>query len=411
MKEDIARAVPVGIVLFAVFAAVLPAQTTWVVPNGVDLSPYITQAAAGDTLILGATHPGFVLTKGLTLRPATGRTTIANFAIPVGMDSQLQIPTGQKANLQRLDFTNGGWTPWWNGGHPVLVDGVASFEDCTFQSRGPYAIRANSGATALQRCTVTGLADCNPLEVAAGDCSAVDCTFRGSDGHGPLGSSPSHPRPGVVVLGGTFAASHSTFVPGLSAVDPQGYALGPAAGLQVQGGVTRVVECTVSGADWPTGASNPAPNPGGASIRVVGGVAYHARCTLQPGIGTPPGAPTTGNASTDPELVGITSSGALRLGTTWTANGTAGNSPWPFGMALWPDLAPNLVPVVTETVWGDPMWTVLDGWVPMGSGAVWSWSIAIPNSSVFVGARLYAQALHFGTTSLRVSPVVGGVVY
>ncbi|MBL8736321.1 MAG: hypothetical protein JNL12_07850, partial [Planctomycetes bacterium] len=56
-------------------AGSLAAQTTWVVPNQADLTSYIAQASPGDTLLLGAQHSGFVLDKGLTLRPQSGGRT------------------------------------------------------------------------------------------------------------------------------------------------------------------------------------------------------------------------------------------------------------------------------------------------------------------------------------------------
>jgi hypothetical protein len=396
------------------FAAVpLAAQATWNVPNFADLAPFIAQAAPGDTLVLGNAHPGFTLTKGLTLRPATGRTTITAISAPLGMSSAIQLPAGQSAILQALDFTASGQTPWWSGGHEVVVDGVVSFEDCTFQSRaGPnFVVQANGGAVAFQRCTLQGLSNCTPLRVVNGTCSAVDCTFLGAPGVASFGTNPNYPTPGVVVLGGTFHASHSTFTPGASTIDPNGFPIGPAAGLQVQGGVASTSDCTIAGADYPLGASVPPPWTGAAAIRALGGMARHARCTLLPGNGSPPGSPTEGNAVADDELVGMHTTIPLRIGSTWTMTAVAGTSGQPLAFAFWPALAPTTLPEVNGLVWGDPGQAVLLGLAVPAPGSAVPVALWIPNVSSLVGASLWAQAVQLTATTIQASPVVGGVVY
>jgi len=397
------------------FAAVpLAAQATWNVPNFADLAPYIAQAAPGDTLVLGSMHPGFALTKGLTLRPATGRTTIGALNPPFGMSSSIQLPVGQSAILQALDFAASGPTPWWSGGHQVDVDGVVSFEDCTFQAhtsgRG-FAVRANGGAVAFQRCTLQALSNCTPLQVANGDCSAVDCTFLGAPGSASFGANPNYPTPGVVVFGGTFRASHSTFTPGSSAIDTNGFPVGPAAGLLVHGGTSLTSDCTILGASYPFGVIVPPPWTGAPAIRVWGGAARHTRCTLVPGNGSPPGSPTEGNAVADDELVGMHTTIPLRLGSTWTMTAVAGTSGQPLAFAFWPALAPTTLPEVSGLVWGDPGQAVLLGLAVPAPGSVVPVALWIPNVPSLVGASLWAQAVQLTATTIQASPVVGGVVY
>ena len=81
------------------FGSVLMAQTTWTVPSGTPLGPTIAAAAPGDIIQLSGTHPGFDLTKGLTIRgPATIRMASA---IPSTATTRVNVPVGQTASFQR----------------------------------------------------------------------------------------------------------------------------------------------------------------------------------------------------------------------------------------------------------------------------------------------------------------------
>lgn len=146
--------------------APLVAQATWVVPSGVDLSPYIAQAAHGDTLLLGAIHPLFSLQKGLTIRPASGRTTIT--LIGMSFACQIQVPAGQQAQLLDLDFdTTSYWA--WSGVNPVTAAGLVGFEDCSFRASpsnsGGAAVTVMSGAATFRRCSIAGVQRSNRLVV------------------------------------------------------------------------------------------------------------------------------------------------------------------------------------------------------------------------------------------------------
>lgn len=401
----------------SIVAMPLAAQTTWTVPSNVDLAPYIAQAAPGDTLVLGAVHPGFVLNKGLTLRPATGRTTITAFSPgPAGASSSLQIPGGQQAQLLHLDFGPAAWTPWWISGHPVTASGVAGFEDCTFRvstvTVTAAALTVNGGHSTLRGCTLTGVAVADGLRLEAGTCSVVGCALLGSPGTALAGGSPEPPRPGATVVAGTLIASHSDFTPGGSIIAPAGFPVGPAAGLSVLGGTVRVSDCTVRGGDYPLGAPVPPPYPGAPAILVSAGVATHARCSLLPGAGLPNGAPTSGNAVVDADSVGIAQSGGLRLGTTWTVTATAGASGQPLGFAFWFGLQPtSAAPLVPEPAWGAPASaTTLGFTVPAAGGAV-PFPVVVPNATTLVDTELWVQAFQPAPSLVRASALAGGVVH
>jgi len=390
----------------------LVAQATWVVPNGADLAPYIAQAAPGDTLLLGAIHPLFSLQKGLTIRPASGRTTITllgfNFAC------QIQVPAGQQAHLMELDFDSTSY--WaWNGMNPVTAAGLVGFEDCTFRaspsSSGGAAVTVASGAVTFRGCSIEGVQRSHGLIVQSGVCSLVDCTLSGSPGL-PAGFTYHSPGYAAWVSGGVLYASHSTFTPGASALTSASTPIGPAPGLLVFAGRAVVANCTIRGGNYPLGAAVMPPYTGASAIDVRSGAsASHARCTLLPGSGNPAGAPTIGNAVVDANLVGITSSGGLRLGTSWTVTATAGASGQLLGFAVWFDLAPtSLVPLVPEPAWGSPASALLVNLTVPGASVAVPYTVAIPNTSALVGTFLWTQAFQLELPRLRASAVAGGML-
>ncbi len=219
-----------------------------------------------------------------------------------------------------------------------------------------------------------------------------------------------YPSPGARVTGGTLIASRCTFTPGASVASFNYYPLGPQAGLVVDGGSVRAPDCTIHGGNWPNGSAVPPPWNGAPAIFVVSGSASHARCTLLPGTGPFGSAqPTSGNAFVDPTMVGIGSSGALLLGSTWTATATAGTSGQALAFAYWFALAPWTHPVVLERVWGAGQAIVLDLSVPAAGAAVPS-SIALPNVGSLVGTQLWCQAMQLDLPIVRASALVGGIM-
>ena len=399
----------------------LSAQTSWIVPTGVDLAPYIAQASPGDTLLLGASHPGFTLGKELVLRPQSGRTVIAwNYFPGATGSSFIQPPAGQSALLVNLDFASA--PPLFQGhngiGHPVEATGQVSFEGCTFQCVGSSSTALTSrGSTTLRNCTLGASFSAMTLRVESGSCSAVNCLFQGANAVSGMGMNDQHPHPGAIVLGGTFHASRCTFTPGAAVLAWGGlaYPVGPAPGLFVNGGTAFLVDCTASGGSFPTGFPGiPGPYLGSPAILVNAGSVHYTLCNLQPGNGGPgypPAARTIGNATPDNDLVGIQSSGRVRIGTTWTATAIAGASSQTLGFAFGFGLAPSTVPFVPEPVWLDPAQAILAGFSNPAPGASVPAALAVPNVLSLVGAELWCQAVQLDGPLVRVSPVVGGVIY
>lgn len=402
-------------------AGSLAAQTTWVVPNQADLAPYIAQASPGDTLLLGAKHTGFVLDKGLTLRPQSGgRTTISGNpnGSPQAFSTSVATPIGQRSLLIDLDFQV--TPPWMQGmvagvGHPVTATGTTSFYGCSFQSVGStlHALTTYGDVT-LRHCSMTGSYGATGMVVEGGTCSAVRCQFTGGSSVSSI-SLFNPATPGVRVATGTFVASHCTMTPGVATLHAlYGYPLGPASGLLVDVGAARITDCTIHGGAFPVGfPSTPAPYDGAPAISVNGGLVTHARCTLLPGnggFGAPPPAPTFGNATGDANLVGIDSSGPLARGTTWTATAKAGGSGQLFGFGLSFGLSPTTLPFVPEPLWIDPATAILANFSTPAAGAAVPAAIAIPNIASLVGSELWCQALQLDGALVHVSPLVGGTV-
>jgi len=404
-------------------AGSLAAQTTWVVPNQADLAPYIAQANPGDTLLLGAYHPGFLLGKGLTLRPQSGRTQVYWNLMPNPQwgSTTVQTPHGQHSQLVDIDFlSTGPLGPGQIGnGHPVTATGTGttSFEGCIFQSLGTSgrALTTNGNVT-LRHCSATTFFGATPLVVQGGACSAVRCQFTGANTVSGMGINNYQPMPGVRVSGGTFVASHCTMTPGTAMLDWSfGVPIGPVSGLFVDGGSAHLTECTIRGGAFPSGFPTiPGPYNGAPAIWAPSGSVTHARCTLLPGnggVGTPPPAPTLGNASVDANLVGIDSSGPMARGTTWTATAKAGGSGQPLGFGLSFGLTPSTLPVVTEPLWMDPATAILVGFPNPAAGAAVPIAITVPNVASLVGAELWCQALQLDGPWVRLSPLVGGIVH
>lgn len=397
------------------------AQTTWVVPNQADLTPYIAQASPGDTLLLGAQHSGFVLDKGLTLRPQSGgRTQISGNpnASPQAFSTSVLTPAGQRSLLVDLDFQV--TPPWMQGmvsgvGHPVTATGTTSFYGCTFQALGSTsnALTSNGNVT-LRHCSMTTSYGATGMVVQGGTCSAVRCQFTGANSMSSLASFHLA-TPRVRVSAGTFVASHCTMTPGIATLAAlYGYPLGPASGLLVDVGAARITDCTIHGGAFPVGSpSTPAPYDGAPAISVNGGSVTHARCTLLPGnggFGAPPPAPTFGNATVDANLVGIDSSGPLTRGTTWTATAKAGGSGQLLGFGLSFGLSPSTLPFVPEPLWIDPATAILANFSTPAAGASVPAAISVPNVASLVGSELWCQALQLDGALVHVSPLVGGTV-
>lgn len=388
-------------------AAVAAAQTTWTVPAGASLDPFVAQAAPGDVLVLGAQHPSFQLTKGLTLRPAAGRTTILPPS-PSEPCSILAIPPGQQAVLARLDFAPAAFPPGPQGNGIVLLGGSAGCEDCTFATLGGIAIVQNAGTLALQRCVVEGASGGMGMLLVDGSCSAADCTFAGADAD-PLALPPAPPQVAIGVLSGTLVISHSSLAAGASGTHPlTSAALGPVPGLHVQSGQVFVTDSTVAGGEFPTGTSTPPPWFGAPAIRCIAGGVELARTTL---LVVNAIAPTEGQVAAAPAQVGLRCSGPWQRGSLVTLAARAGSSGQPLAFAYWIDLVGSAQPLVVEPLWGPPGLANLAAISAPAPGAAVLLPMLLPNTAALRDVRFWMQALQLDAPALRGSAVVGGLIH
>jgi hypothetical protein len=159
-----------------------------------DIDAAIAAASPGDVLVvMPGTYPGFAVTKGVTIRPASsGTVTFASSAFPPYISAQ--IPPGQIGHLVELQL-------------PVLIvtGGRLGVVDC---SVGPNHVTVLGGAlVVLNGCTVTST---NAVAGAVyvdqqSELVAVDSTIVFAPALLPLA-----PRPAVDVVGSRSTAVAST---------------------------------------------------------------------------------------------------------------------------------------------------------------------------------------------------------
>lgn len=387
----------------------LVGQTTWVVPAGASLAPTIALAAPGDILQLSGQHPGFTLNKGLVLLgPAQIQNpNYAQSFPPSGVETSVQIPAGQVATLVGIDFRMSGFLP--SGvGHRVTVAGDAAFEDCQF--RGSYVqgvaatVHVQAGTVILQRCLVTGFPGTVGMRVDGGTVVMTNCEVRG----GSWDSSFPGVTPAVQQAGGVIHASFLTAIGGSGGTSTFSgitvYDGMPA--MVVIGGASFVTDSTLTGGGGGSLFSLGQPAPalqGSGQVRV-------ARTTLAPGTAVTGAAAPSSGFTIEPTMLGMSGSGPLRLGQTFTATATVGTAQQLLGIVGGFQLQANSVPTIVEPVYGSPaqLFTLL--LVAPASSAQVPVTLNVPNVASLLGLGIWLQAVQLVGSQLRTSPLVGGVV-
>ncbi len=387
--------------------ASLAAQTVWNVPSGASLAPYVAQAAPGDVLVLGATHPPFTLQRGLVLMAGFGTCAIVDPAV-TSITTTIQIPAGQHASIIGLSFQRAGW---FLVGQQVDVTGEVRFEDCSFEAgQGTSAALAvHGGNVVLQRCFVRSTPAIQPsnpqaMVLHAGLCSVADTTFVGANGALGLTTwSSVGPTPGLLQLGGVLVGSRITAAGGRGIYNsPATSWLPPEPGFFSAGGVSYLTDSTLQGGDGLAFIAN----SGAVAIDAVGSVAV-ARCQLLVGLGAS-GPTTGGSVRTVPQLVGLVGGGAVVRGQSFVATAVAGSSQPLFVAMSLPAGGRPVLPVV-EPVWLAPGAVVLTMVLPSVGDSV-PVTFPLPNAAYLFGHGIACQAFQLDGLAVRASAVVGGVI-
>jgi hypothetical protein len=374
----------------AVLASVSSAQTVWSMgAPWPDLAAVIAQAAPGDIVRLnGLTFASFNMTKGLTI---LGPGVISAAANPT---TTLAIPPTQRAHVVDVDFT----------AHRVLATGTVTFEDCSFTGGVPYSLDTN-GTILVQRCTFLWmLAPASGMRVQGGLCWITDSQLVG----GHIFNS-SIATTALNVVSGEVCVSNSTLTGGNGdLVTLQGLPGVPA--LVAVGGSVSITDWSLTGGSSPTW---PWPTPGAVALSAGTNAVGYARSTFVGGAGAPAGGQWVGPVQHVPLLISMRIAQPFRLGLSTqliaTAGGT-GTSAQPLGMMAALELTPAAHPIVIGTFLGaTPLIPLLVAFAPPGGLVVHP--VPVPNQPNLLGTTVYAQAFQLSFSFLRVSPMVGGVVY
>lgn len=393
-----------GFLLALVSSAAISAQTTITVPNGADLAPYIAAAAPGDTLLLAARHPSFTLNKGLHL---LGNGTVIEPL--VSTLSTVQIPAGQRACLTNLQFpiwaSLGSMSMW---GSEVLIHGDVRLQGCSFSTMYG-AMTVSGGNVLLHGCQLYADFGGDPLLVTGGVCSVIGTTAIGNDGLQVYMLGSHDASPGIRQTGGTLWIAHSTLLGGdVGDLYGQPVLAGKPA-LLVSGGTAFVVDSTLTGGAGTQYMGFPVPAK--SAIQAVGPVSY-ARCNLVGGAGFPQAPPTTGNATSVPNLLSIQASGAMNQGSTFQIQATAGASGQILAIAASLETSASTNPLAGQPVLGGGanLFVQTVAAAP-ANGSIVTSSLAVPTNPALRGIFVTWQAFQWDSPLVQASPLVGSVVY
>lgn len=392
------------LVAFALPVSVM-AQTTITVPNGADLAPYIAAAAPGDTLLLGARHPNFTLHKGLHL---VGNGTVIE-PQQASQLSTVQIPAGQRACLSDLQFpilANLGNMSFM--GSEVLIHGDVRLEGCSFSTMY-RAMTVSGGNVLLRNCQLYADFGGDPLLVTGGVCSVIGTTATGNDGLQVYMLGSHDASPGIRQTGGTLWIAHSTLIGGdIGFMFGQPVLSGKPA-LLVSGGTAFVVDSTLTGG---AGAQYMGfPVPAHSAIEAVGQVGY-ARCNLLGGAGSPPAPPTTGNATSVPNLLAIQATGTMNQGSTFQIQATAGASGQILAIAASLETSVSTNPLAAQPVLGGGTNLIVQTVAAApANGSIVTSSLSVPAIPALRGIFVTWQAFQWDSPIVQASPLVGSVVH
>ncbi|MCC7062929.1 MAG: hypothetical protein IT456_09010 [Planctomycetes bacterium] len=393
------------LVAFALPVSVM-AQTTITVPNGADLAPYIAAAAPGDTLLLGARHPNFTLNKGLHL---VGNGTVIE-PQQASQLSTVQIPGGQRACLSNLQFpiwANLGSSYLW--GSEMLIHGDVRLEGCSFSTMYG-AMTVSGGNVLLRNCQLYADFGGDPLLVTGGVCSVIGTTATGNDGLQVYMLGSHDASPGIRQTGGTLWIAHSTLLGG-DVGDLYGQpVLSGKPALLVSGGTAFVVDSTLTGGAGTQYMGFPVPAK--SAIQALGGQVGYARCNLFGGAGSPPAPPTTGNATSVPNLLAIQATGTMNQGSTFQIQATAGASGQILAIAASLETSVSTNPLAAQPVLGGGTNLIVQTVAAApANGSIVTSSLSVPAIPALRGIFVTWQAFQWDSPLVQASPLVGSVVH
>lgn len=347
----------------AIAASLLPAQTShYVGPGGFQtLGAAINAAVHGDEVVIApGSYPGVITGKSLTLRAEVPGTV----SLSGGFGTIVFLISDVDARLVGIEFDRAS-----------IVGGNVSIEDCSFPSQG---LELNGATAHLTRCAFghapTTLDFRGSLRCRDSYVSATDCTIAGANanaaGYGGFAIDLNNSTllgSGLTLTTDTTAAVAATAVRFLTA------------------STLRLTDSSLLSA------------PGICPIPF--GDAACERCT------TSSPCPLL---LTEPTL-GLTSTGALQAGATWTVTVTGEpNAPLlvlgSYGIARYdsPQLAQSLLLDAASAFLAGGMTTDALGQASL------QWQL--PSLPLPPGAAIWVQAVAGATMPLAVSPAAGGVV-
>ncbi len=374
--------------LLGVMLGDLRAQTVWTVPNGADLTPFISQASPGDILQLGASHPSFVLNKGLVIQTA-GTTIQGSLGGPwwLGGTVQVSVPTGQRASLERLSLPSGsdGYSIYSGS---LILQGNVVVADVTVDG----FVQVNGGCCILQRLDVWN----GMLQVTTGLCEITHSVLRGrnSGGWPPYGNTRA-----VEQTGGMLVASRVTATGGHASP----YFTNHQAAVRVVGGSAFFTDCNLTGGDgfdvWSTGAP----------ALIGNGALAIARTTLTSGTSLSGSTASSGFAPV-PTMVGMDCAAAPVRGSSLVVVATAGSSQGLLGIVGGYDATPKTIAPIVEPLFGMPSQLVALAIALPAPGAQVAHVVTVPNLAILSGSEVWLQAVQLDGAQIRASTVVGGTI-
>lgn len=375
--------------LCLLFGASLSAQTVWTIPDGHALDPYIAQASPGDLLVLGTSHPPFMLDKGLAL-VGRGSDPIAGTVIGGFSPVSVAVPPGQRASITGVHITVYSWTS-----QPVSAVVVQGGEVSICDSGANNAITQHAGELLLQRVEVWS----GGVHCANGLCLLTDAVLRGTDCN-PFGLMPLPPTPGLRVgPGGRVIATHVSAIGGRGDNTTTQSHHDAANGATVLG-VASLADCTLRGGSGGVGFD------GGVALSGGGGSSL-ARTTLT----DDPAATTVSNGyQGDAGLLGMSAPTPPTRGGTFQATAIAGVSQDLFGIVAGLDRTANTLPGFAEPLFGLPAQLVALAITFPAGNAVVPANVAVPNIASVIGVELWLQAVQVANGGIRTSPVAGGTI-
>jgi hypothetical protein len=392
---------PTRLLPCVLFAAPMMAQATWTVTSPTGVQAAIDAASPGDIILLPNTggvvdYECFGVVKGVTIRGngcRIGASSSASASFFVFVD----VPPGQRAHLDGLDFGYGFHPQFGNVGTTLQVTGgTLTVQRCALRQRVVTAATVANCRVVFEHCSIHAEGGGYPgqgINAANARITLHDCSVTGADATASVISLSA--QPAVQLVDSSLHAERTSFRGGNNALSGRDAADGI-----VMLGSSRMwlADCTVAGGNNSFGSGKPA-------LRNTTGIAAEvANTTLQ--AGTPGSLAVVGPVATAP-LVRLALAPSFQRGTTSTL--TFQGSPGAlYGLWLALDSTASLVPEFVEPIWfvgGIPVaWGLLDA-----TGAA-SYPVVVPDVPVLQYATAWCQAVGGSSLPLRASTVAGGMI-